>query len=128
MPIPTLPTMSSSGILTEPNQVADYLFKCFLSSEASQSSYFSVHSLPFLVEQNTGRINNLPDDVSGALKDLYGAYFESVSVSVHLKDIPEEPEKVALIVRMTLTIDGKMFDLSRLVEKTENNIFIDSPL
>lgn len=128
MPIPSLPTLSSSGILTEPNQVADYLFKCFLSSEASQSSYFNIFSLPYLVEQNTGRVNNLPDDVSEALKGLYGAYFESVSVNVQLKDLPEEPEKLALIIRMTLTIDGKIYDLSRLVEKTDNNLFIESPL
>lgn len=128
MPIPPLPTLTSAGILTEPNQIADYLFKCFLATEQSQSTYFPVYSLPYLVEQTTGKINNLPDSAAEALRSLYGSYFESVSVNVYLKDMIEEPEKVALIIKMTLTIDGKIYDLSRLVEKTEDNLFIESIL
>lgn len=128
MPIPPVPTLTSAGILTEPNQIADYLFKCFLATEQSQSTYYAVYSLPYLVEQNTGKINNLPDDVANALKALYASYFESVTANVYLKDMVEQPEKVALIIKMTLTNDGKIYDLSRLVEKTEDNFYIDSPI
>jgi hypothetical protein len=123
MPMPALPTMSSAGILTEPKQIASYLFDCFLASENSQSTSYPIYSLPYLVETCTGRITALPNMVTSALQGLYGAFFESITSNVTLVDYIEEPEKVVLSIRMTMTSDGNHYDLARLVERIGENEF-----
>lgn len=128
MPIPALPTLSSSGILTEPKQVADYLFRSFMASENSQSSHYPIYSLPYLVEKSTGRVGNLPDEIAEALRSMYESYFESVTVDVRLEENLVSPELLALVIRMTLSIDGKMYDLARLVEKIADNVFTEHPI
>lgn len=128
MTMPALATMSSSGILTEPKQIAEYLFLCFKASEDSQSNLFPVQSLPAIIENCTGRINMIPDECNAALRSLYGAYFETVSSDVRLMEYVPEPEKMVLAIRMTLGVDGKTFDLSKLITKTEGNGFIDGAI
>ena len=104
----TIPTLSKSGIITDPKRAMLYLFKSFLTIDKSVSNLWrgNVHSLMFLIKQHAKSPEELRDAVEESLVLMYNVFFDGVKVSVDVEsatdlsiyDTPAVNLKMAVLV------------------------------
>lgn len=128
MSAPAAPTMSTAGNLTSPEATLNFLFLCFLASERSQSVWFNVNSLPYLVQKYSGKNDVLLSAIKDALELMYQQYFESVNCSVTGEPYAEDESKFHIRIRLTAVRDGVSYELSRAVNRTDIGKFTQAPL
>ena len=117
MSTPAVPTMSTAGYLTAIEPSMDFLFRCFLASEYSQSVNFDIISLPYLIQKHGGDNDAMLTAIQSALNDLYGQYFDSVICRVTGVPYSEDPSKIHMMVSVTVWRDSAAYELSRAVKR-----------
>ena len=98
-----IPTLSTDGFISDPNQKLEKLVVYFITAEHSQSNTFidKVNSLKYLVAQYSENITKFKSAVELALSNLVGAYFDTVSVMVDF----DEDENGSELSTFKLNID-----------------------
>lgn len=124
MPI-KVPSLSSAGWLTNLNEKADALMSYYIGSEHSQTHLYrdKVTSLPYHIQQYGNSPLKLKDAVERDLSDYFQRYFESADVTVTV-DEPnqDDPERINLQVKVTVTENGKRYSLGKLIETHKSKI------
>lgn len=88
----TLPTLSSSGVLSNPSLILDRLIKYFLASNQNQSNIFpsDVASLKYIVHLHSKDPSGFRDALIASLNKMLSRYFKSVDIIVQLNDTTTE--------------------------------------
>lgn len=88
----TLPTLSSSGVLTNPSLILDRLVKYFLTSNQNQSNIFpnDIASLKYIVHLHSNDPSGFRDALIDSLNKMLNRYFISVDIKVQLNDTTTE--------------------------------------
>lgn len=128
MSTPAAPTMSTAGYLTAIEPTMDFLFRCFLASERSQSAVFDIKSLPYLVQKHGGDNDGLLSAVQDTLHSLFGQYFDSVVCSVTGDVYVEEPAVFHMVISMSVWRNGTLYDLSNAVKRDPSGRFYYEPV
>ncbi len=104
----TLPTLSSSGVLTNPSLILDRLIKYFLASNQNQSNIFSrdIASLKYIVHLHSRNPSGFRDALITSLDKLLRRYFNTVDIIVQLNDTTTE----SLVKEIQLEINVIDFD------------------
>lgn len=104
----TLPTLSSSGVLTNPSLILDRLIRYFLASNQNQSNIFpsDVASLKYIVHLHSANPSGFRDALITNLNKMLRRYFNSVDIIVQLNDTTTE----SLVKEIQLEINVIDFD------------------
>lgn len=88
----TLPTLSSSGVLSNPSLILDRLIKYFLASNQNQSNIFpnDTASLKYIVHLHSKNPMGFRDALISSLNKMLRRYFKTVDIIVQLNDITTE--------------------------------------
>lgn len=114
-------SLSSKGILTQPNDKADELFGCFMLSNASQSNIYSgnVASFPGIIQANANNPDGLARDVKQALTTLYSGHFDAVLADVSIRDVNDNTDnRYAVTINVTYTQGNESYSLGKLATVT----------
>lgn len=82
-----LPTLSSEGIITTPEQAMLYLFKSFLAIDKKVSNYWTNEVKSFMqLRQKYGKdIESLSQSVEESLRELFDNYFDKTTIHVEFE-------------------------------------------
>lgn len=120
--IPTMPTLSEDGWVTNPQSVADYLFAHFFLSDRSQSQIFEEQISSFQWILATTQ-NAMPDTIAqtrSTLTTYFSKYFNNVVVEVQEVPNEKEPSKAQLSIYINFTDStGKSHNFGKLMPITE---------
>lgn len=120
-----VPTLSSSGWVSEIAEKADKLLSYFFVSEASQSNFYagSITSLTALLQRYGNDEFELRSAVETSLMNYLQRYFESVDVTVTVRENTVEGRKgLDLEVDIVVYEQGKEYSLGRLVSTLNSSI------
>lgn len=119
-------TLSSKGILTQPNDKADELFGCFMLSNASQSNIYkgNVLSFPAIIQNNANNPSGLVSDTKQALTTLYSGHYDAVLVDVNIADVNDNTDnRYAVTINVAYNQEGQSYSLGKLATITTSKTF-----
>lgn len=115
-----VPTLDTSGWITDPSQKAARLIAYFFSSEFSQSNLYLGHvqSLPHILASTAFNFDNMKIDIETELGKLFQNYFDGSNISVEItKDVNssgiESESKFNIVLDCRLTAEGSQISLGR---------------
>lgn len=112
-------TADTAGIITDVRAGMLYLFKCFISSEASQSNLYrdAVSSLPALIKQNPNDPQGLSAAAGRGLQALYGAHFDAPNVNTSIKNTAVDGTDTRYNLQMSVEVieNGQTYHLSNVL-------------
>lgn len=123
-----LVTLDRLGYVSEVAYKADMLMAFFLSSEASQSILHRdrISSAPNIIKRCAGDARELETQFTTALKQLYGAYYDAVDLTVTVTGNAEaySGSEVILNIKIAMTLKqaGTTHSLGRLLAIVNNKI------
>jgi hypothetical protein len=94
MAYPAVPTLQSRGTVKDPKAAMLTLFKYWIASDPKQSNMFNVESLGSIIRRSGKDSGSLVQFCRTSLENLYGPYFDEVSVVVEVKDLKEAPDSL----------------------------------
>ena len=131
MTIP-VPTLSTAGWVTSPNEKADSLMAHFYASDKFQSYlYFGqVTTVQWLIEQYGHDIPTLVSQMKAALEVYLGRYYDSVNVDMSSDDSVETVvgNEVELKVYATVSENGKEYSFGALIVAANSKVLRVSKL
>lgn len=118
-----VPTLTTKGWLTEPNEKAEQLMAWFMVAEHTQSKTFfgNISSFSELVVRHGKSPLAMTENTKIQLESYLGRYFDYVEVEVRDFPLPGESEfngRFMISIRVTATQDGARINL---LEKAEIN-------
>lgn len=120
-----VPTLSTEGWVKDVTGMADRLMSYFLVSDYSQTAFYpgQVSSLPYLIQQHGSDAFSLKQRTRDTLHEFLRRYFDNVDLEV-VTDIPapDDPNRINLTIRATVTLDSKSYSLGRLINVNNNLI------
>lgn len=114
-----LPTLDTSGWITEPSEKASRLMAYFFASEFSQSNLFLGHvqSLPNLLAMNAFNYDNLRAEIETEMSKLFTGYFDGNDISVEVKPVNsngvDSESKFSVVIDVRLSAEGIYLSLGR---------------
>ena len=117
-----LPTLSSSGFVSDPAVKLERLVSYFFIADNSQSNQHigRVASLPYLVKVHGSKPNILVERVQSALEGMLTPYFDTVSVSVTEEDPLTVQPQYNIIMEGSVTHNGKKYDIAKQLGVSNN--------
>lgn len=117
----TLPTLSSSGVLTNPSLILDRLIQYFLASNQNQSNIFpnETASLKYIVHLHSKNPSGFRDALINSLNKMLRRYFNTVDIIVQLNDTTTE----SLVKEIQLEIN--VIDFNNVNGSFSRNINIE---
>lgn len=125
-----LPSLSSSGFISDPAVKLDKLLSYFFVADFSQSNQHKgrVASLPYLVKNYGDQPNILVDRIQTTVENMLGAYFESVQVLVTEEDPLTVKPEYNVRLEGSVTHNGKKYDIARLLNVSNSTLMSVSEL
>lgn len=122
-----IPTLSSSGWVSDPINVLNKIYDYFLTTETNQSNLFKseLTSLQSLVASYSDDPGLLASKTKDSLRYLFGAYFEQVNVETSITAIKTkngEEGRYNLNMNVTVMEKGKTYSLGRAIETISNEL------
>jgi hypothetical protein len=120
-----VPSLSSSGFISNTAEKADRLLSYFFVNEASQSElYFGqITSLPDLIQKNNNETFVLEKSTTDLLKKYFSRYFQNVEVQARTdKPQPGDENRTNLTIYVAFTDNGKSYSIGRLVQIVDSKI------
>lgn len=119
-----LPTLSSSGYVSDPATKLERLVAYFFIADYSQSNqhFGKVASLPYLIKAHGERPDVLVDRIQGTLELMLSSYFESSYVNVSLQDPLSVDPEYDIVLEGNVTHAGVKYDISRLLTISNNTL------
>lgn len=113
-----VPTLTTKGWVSTVEEMIDFSFADFLASEYSQSVLCrgTIASLPYLIQQFKGNLEDLCLNVRNTLQTHLENVFEMVHIEVGYRVFEDNSSKVSLTIKLTVTKDGHSYNLGRVVE------------
>lgn len=119
------PSLSETGWVTGPTQIADYLFSHFLESDYSQSFVYkdNVSSFAWVMATEQGNTSRIESLMQRTLTTYFGRYFSNVVVRVSHEEDPADPARLILTIAVDFTDkDGVQYNLGRLLNTINGKI------
>lgn len=120
-----VPTLSSSGWVTEISEKADKLLSYFFTSEASQSLVYNgkITSLPAIVQLYGHNELELESAMTSMLRTYLERYFTKVEITVNVT-FPELSEDNRLDIKCAVTVyeNNLSYELGHLIEVLDSSI------
>lgn len=122
-----IPTLTTSGFVTDPNIIIVKLYEYFLTSDYSQSVIFynKIASLPYLIHKHGPKLDDLRADVETTLNDLMDNYFNVFDVKVEINEVPHDKKSkhpYTITIELTATVDNKKYYLNKNLNIKESKI------
>lgn len=121
-----IPTLSSSGWVSDPMNVLSKLYDYFLTTETNQSYFFKddLISLQYLLATYGDDPSLLSSKTKDNLRLLLKRYFSSINVETSITLPPPENDdgKYDLTINVTVMQNGKTYSLGRSLE-TNGSVF-----
>lgn len=113
-----VPTLTMKGWVSTAEEMIDFSFADFLASEYSQSTICrgTIASLPYLIQQYRGNLEDLCLNVRETLQKHLENVFETVYLEVGHRTLEEDATKISLVIRLSVVLNGQAFNLKRVVE------------
>lgn len=126
MPNNILPSLSSSGWVSEISEKAARLMAYFSTSESSQSYYYlgNVSSLPEIIKQYGNDDVQLKSVLQTRLQSYLIRYFDNVEIEVTITENTTTSEAYGLNIQVdcTVTQDNETHSLGRLINTVNSSI------
>ena len=122
--MPHVPDLSVKGWISTAEEKADKLLAHFYAAEKSQSNLFpnDVHSFPYILQKNLNNPLGLETELASELKAYFGKYFDSVAVTVKVRDETEGSSRQYVEFSISYSQDGKSYDLVD-IKHLDNSLF-----
>lgn len=120
-----VPTLSTSGWVSEIAEKADKLLSYFFVSEASQTNLYkgSITSLPEILKKHGNDEHDLRRVAQSTLQRYFALHFESAEVTVNTRPTTEEGQYgLELEIDVTVLEAGKQHSLGMLVSTLNSSI------
>ena len=120
-----VPTLSSSGFISNPPEMADRLLSYFFLSEASQSElyYGNITSLPDLIQKHNSETFVLEQAAKDQLTRYFSRYFDNVEVQATTQiPRPGDENRTNLTVFVSFTKDKSTYNIGNLVQIVDGKI------
>lgn len=104
-----VPTLSSAGYVSSPNEKADVLMAHFYETMASDTFLYtrlSVQSLQSLIANNSPNMSKLTSALDTYLRQYLGDYYDTVDLEVTSDEYVVRDGKVTITIRCNVTEDG----------------------
>lgn len=123
----SVPTLSADGWITALDKKADTIIANFLVTNESQTNLHktSITSLPAIIAKCSERQMELKDQVTAALEQLFGTYFERADVQVDINTDPDGTGNTSVLgIRMDVRVTSgdKVYSLGRLIRTSNSRI------
>lgn len=120
-----MPTLSSSGFVKNPPELADRLLSYFFLTEASQSElyYENLTSLPDLIQKNNGETFVLEQVTKDTLNRYFSRYFDSVEVQTTTARLqPGDESRTNLTIYVKFVANNITYNLGNTVQIVDGKI------
>ena len=119
-----VPTLSSEGWKRQPASAADALLTYFFTTDRDQShQYEGISSLPGVLHDYLGRLNELPGAVKNMLETYLMHYYDLAVVDVRTSDqdlLPDQQgSKVTLKIFIHVNDGGQDVSIMKLVQSID---------
>lgn len=114
-----LPTLDTSGWITDPSEKAARLMAYFFASEFSQSNLYLGHinSLTHILANTAFDHDAMRIDIETEMAKLFEHYFDGSTISVTIKPIVvnsvESESKFSIVIDARLSAEGTQLSLGR---------------
>lgn len=120
-----LPTLTSSGWLSDTVTISNKLMDYFLASDFSQTQFYpgEVASLPYIVQEHGHDPDRLVESVRDTLTKYFQRYFRYVRLNVRKINLEDEKGQYGIEIDLIAeSDDGKRSSLGRLIEIGDSKI------
>ena len=122
-----IPTLTTSGFITDPNIILVKIYEYFLTSDYSQSVIFynKIASLPYLIHKHGPKLDDLKVDIEATLSSVMDNYFDNYEVNVEITNTPhgEHNKKPYLLtIELTAIVGEKKYYLNKNLNIKESKI------
>lgn len=114
-----MPTLSTRGWLNTPELIIDEVLSNYLDANPSQTLLFNgnVVSLQYAIYKTNNDGRELSTRVKSDLEKVYGEYSKNITLDI---TYTETDGKINLKIAGTIEIEGRNFDLNRVVSDTKS--------
>ncbi|MBE0438167.1 MAG: hypothetical protein IBX57_00170 [Gammaproteobacteria bacterium] len=120
-----VPSLTTTGWLTEISDKADALMAYYITSEKSQSYVYSdsITSLPYHIAVFGDDLNKLETHVQRDLTTYFGRYFDKVEVTIEIKPPLEEgADRYNLEIDAFVVENGFRYNLGRQIQVANKKV------
>lgn len=120
-----VPTLSSSGFVTNTPEKIDRLMAYFFLSEDSQSTLYAgnITSLPALIQKNNSETFVLEQATRDALTTYLSRYFTGVQVQATTdRPRPGDESRTNLTIYVEFTDNGTVYNLGKMVRIVDSKV------
>lgn len=123
----SIPTLSVDGWITALDKKADTILANFIVTNESQTNLHksSITSLPAIIAKCSERQMELKDQVTAALEQLFGTYFERADIQVDINVDPDGTGNTSVLgIRMDVRVTSgdQVYSLGRLIRTANSRI------
>jgi hypothetical protein len=113
-------SLSTSGIIDEPNLKLKKIVDYFIYSDKSQSNFFKdyIESFKYIIYKENDNIDNYLVTVKNSLLNILKRYFSTVEINV-TKDDNEESETVLRNIYLDITVIDSDGNIGKYVKIAE---------
>lgn len=124
MKIPMLPSLSEEGWVTAGDRIADRILSHIFETDASQSVLFegNILSIPDIIARNNGNARSIANELKYKLTDLYNLYFNSVSVTIDLREIESNKFNMSVHITCMDRTNSRLINVGRLAEYMDTTL------
>ena len=118
MSVPSVPTLSDRGWVSQPEEMVDFLLSDFFLSDAIQSYLYadSISNVQVIVQQNTDSVPNLCAALGVALERYMSKYFDSAMATItQVSKDPTQPNALSLNIYTEIQYNGTTYSVGGLL-------------
>ena len=125
MSLPTYPSLTEDGWITNPISISNYILSDFFLSDNSQDYVFNgnIASMAWCIHEGQGDVQDTAELIKIQLRNCFSRYFQSVEVSASDSTDEADPSvgKINLVILFT-DHSGKAYNLAKLLEISDMKV------